>query len=354
MVEEIALETHPLKPYSGENIDEDTDTCYTLGEDEVRKTSKGTHLYKASALLITNSATVHGGIFSIKNKDSKFVTESITLNAKSNIDQHYKKALTFESQKTLEIDEPCILIANRAHENYYHWHINCLPAVTIATELQLPWRFIVPKLNNWQRDSLTILKIPPEKLIELDHHTSLHCQRLYTPTSVFNELRHVGIEILDSLRSLALESIGKVTPRRKVYLERSDSKARTLLNEEELANALQAVGFEIVTASNLSYREQVKLFLETEFLVTCHGAGLTNIAWLPPNASIYEIRPEFWNMKMYRHLAYIRELDYHSYVEEGEPVRGSRWTINDVPAMVYRITEQFATSNPSLWQKSSG
>lgn len=352
MADEITLKALPRKSDLTESMEQNLDALITLGEDEIRNTSKGSHLFMPSCLLTINSGTVYGGIFSVKDRESKFITESITLNGKTKISDHYQKAFTFKAEIENEVDEPCILISNRAHSNYYHWHLNSLPAILIASDLQLPWRFIVPQLNSWQRESLKMFNVPSEKLIELDNRSSLRCPRLYIPTSVFNELRHIGIEILSSFRRLALESIGKVTPHRKIYLARGDSTARILINEKELSDALQNVGFEIVTASELSYREQIKMFLETNFLVTCHGAGLTNIAWLPSDASIFEIRPKFWNMKMYERLANIRELDYHSHIVDGEPIRSSRWQIDDIPAMVRKITAQFASSNAPLWQKS--
>jgi hypothetical protein len=63
---------------------------------------------------------------------------------------------------------------------------------------------------------------------------------------------------------------------RKVFLDRSEKVQRRLTNMNELLPELEKRGFEIVLAENLSYAEQVKLFSEIKYLVTNHGAGITN------------------------------------------------------------------------------
>ena len=42
------------------------------------------------------------------------------------------------------------------------------------------------------------------------------------------------------------------------------------------------MGFETVYTEELSFAEQVRLFSETRCLVSIHGAGLTNLMFMPP------------------------------------------------------------------------
>jgi capsular polysaccharide biosynthesis protein len=41
----------------------------------------------------------------------------------------------------------------------------------------------------------------------------------------------------------------------------------------------------------MSPTEQVRLFSQTDLLVAQHGAGLSNMVWLPKNAAVLEIKP---------------------------------------------------------------
>ncbi|MCL1990429.1 MAG: glycosyltransferase family 61 protein [Defluviitaleaceae bacterium] len=80
----------------------------------------------------------------------------------------------------------------------------------------------------------------------------------------------------------------EVMPFRKVYISRNNSK-RALTNENEIEHVLEAHGFDIIYAERLTFEEQVKLFSETELLVSGHGAGLANILFMQSGTKLIEI-----------------------------------------------------------------
>ena len=53
---------------------------------------------------------------------------------------------------------------------------------------------------------------------------------------------------------------------------------------------LKGKGFEIVYAEHLNLYQQIQLMAETRVLVCLHGAALTNMIFLPPNAAVLELR----------------------------------------------------------------
>jgi len=91
----------------------------------------------------------------------------------------------------------------------------------------------------------------------------------------------------------------QVKPFRKVYISRGKTK-RSLENETELENKLKEQGFEIIYAEDLNFDEQIKLFSETEVLVSSHGAGLANILFMQKGTRLISIfredliYPEFY------------------------------------------------------------
>ncbi len=82
------------------------------------------------------------------------------------------------------------------------------------------------------------------------------------------------------------------TPYRKVWIHRSETGRRHLGNEKEVLDFLNAHGFELLVLENLSLKEQILVMRETKILAGLHGAGLTNLMFLPKGATVLEFMPE--------------------------------------------------------------
>ena len=78
------------------------------------------------------------------------------------------------------------------------------------------------------------------------------------------------------------------TVKSKIYVSRRKS-SRGPTNEPEVENEMKALGFDIVYAEELSFAQQVFTFSNASVLVGPHGAGLTNILFMPENSSLIEI-----------------------------------------------------------------
>lgn len=81
---------------------------------------------------------------------------------------------------------------------------------------------------------------------------------------------------------------------------------RRILNEAEVVKALEgpAVHVTVVDFQLLSFKEQVALLSDTDILLGAHGAGLTNLVFLPPRSAVVEVFPSQDGMlMMYQALA---------------------------------------------------
>jgi len=96
---------------------------------------------------------------------------------------------------------------------------------------------------------------------------------------------------------------------RKIFISRDDAVIRKLTNSEELFVFLK--GWEIVTLSKLTIKEQMKVFAEASHVMSTHGAGLTNLLWCQPGTKVYELGvPEQITKKVYPVLSYCLHLKH--------------------------------------------
>ena len=83
-------------------------------------------------------------------------------------------------------------------------------------------------------------------------------------------------------------SVIKSTPKR-IYITRKNESARRISNENDLFNYLSKIGFEIIDPGNLDFPEQVNYFSNAEWIVSPHGAALSNIVWCNEKVKIVEL-----------------------------------------------------------------
>ena len=76
----------------------------------------------------------------------------------------------------------------------------------------------------------------------------------------------------------------------KVYISRGKARCRKIINEEEVVPLLQELGFQALFFEDYAFEEQVKIMLNARYLVSNHGAGLTNMLFLRPGSSVLELR----------------------------------------------------------------
>ncbi|MGB0084594.1 MAG: glycosyltransferase family 61 protein [Rhodomicrobiaceae bacterium] len=95
-----------------------------------------------------------------------------------------------------------------------------------------------------------------------------------------------------------------------MFFSRGGAKQRKLLNEAELQSIAAAQGFTQFEADPGDHREQVRRFGEADVIIAVHGAGLTNLLFARPGATVVEIFPENCVKSTYLWLARRLELNY--------------------------------------------
>jgi len=192
--------------------------------------------------------------------------------------------------------------------NYYHWLIESLPALRILQE-HIPHLsgVFVPKLSEFHKQSLKKFGVDENKLIPISHDSYYECERMYL--SSFNSGWAMRAWVPGWLKESLLGDCAQCKDER-LYISRSDSGWRKVINEDEVMEILKPAGFRKVVLSGLDILQQAELFNGASAIVSVHGAGLSNLAFCNPGTRLLEVFPPAWTPLCYFHIASLVGVDY--------------------------------------------
>ncbi|HEU4711474.1 MAG TPA: glycosyltransferase family 61 protein [Pyrinomonadaceae bacterium] len=100
---------------------------------------------------------------------------------------------------------------------------------------------------------------------------------------------HFNQDAIRSVRNVLLSAYGS-NGEERLYITRAKAAKRRIVNEDEIAPILGGFGFQTVSAEDMSFEEQVRLCSRARYIVSNHGAGLTNILFMRDGGSVLELR----------------------------------------------------------------
>lgn len=231
-----------------------------------------------------------------------------------------------------ELDEDVILLGGSP--NYYHWLIDNLPRLLHVKPHIGRERLLVPEnLLPFQRRTLELLGYGEDRLIFVGNHECVRASRVLVPSLLaMSTFPHP--EVVKMLRRWFLFKRHPDKPSRRIFVSRADAQSRRLVNEDALWPILSRHGFERVVLGQMSFDEQVRLFAEVDVLLAVHGAGMTNMVFMPPNSRVIEIACAQHPATFFTHLALVSARPYRAISaeavtvgENGNPLGGD-WSLD--------------------------
>jgi len=195
------------------------------------------------------------------------------------------------------IETPCILLGSDA--NYAHWVLRNLLKLSLLERADLPAGLpylVGDNLRPWHRAYLELLGIPEARLLRVPPDEVVVCATLHLPTQLRNHPR-MG-EAIEWLRAKVAPHRVNVAPHSAaapdaadalLYASRREQSNRRLLNEAEVEALLAQRGFRIIVPGEMHVRDQIAAFSRARVVVAPHGAGLANMVFAPPGATLVEI-----------------------------------------------------------------
>lgn len=201
-------------------------------------------------------------------------------------------ATNYLLRRTRNVEEPILWITDDWSNGYFHWLTDVLSRLYVVRDrlpeflLALPWDFAE---RDFVKASLECFGVKSVKFIGKDE--VWFCRKLVMPTHTAPS-GHYNEETIRAVRRHLLQCFGAAPAQTysRVYVSRGRARKRRILNEELVSEVLREFGFETIYAEDHSFAEQVRLCSQARYLVTNHGAGLTNMLFMPQGSGVLELR----------------------------------------------------------------
>jgi hypothetical protein len=211
-------------------------------------------------------------------------------------------------------DEPVAMLSTSAF-NYFHWMHDVLPKIHLLEKAgRGDIKLYLNIENDVQRETLRLLRIRSERIINSADHEFIAAKELVIPNFVGREgaCRVLGRQFRGGrqeiimgnvngwvnaavwtcsfLRECFLETMNRTPNGLRICISRRDaSKKRGIKAEEAFTERIQSYGFKTITLTGMKFSEQVDLFRNAEVVLAPHGAGLANIVFCAPGARCLEL-----------------------------------------------------------------
>ena len=242
--------------------------------------------------------------------------------------RHSLLAGTTKLPPVKRIEGTVAAIAGLSNDVYFHWMFDVLPRIQLLKDSGFSFEeidgLLVSNRLPFQQETLGLLGIPNEQLIDSDTGYHIQAKRLIVP-SFAGTVSWMPRWACDFLRELFLKPDRPAEDRghQRLYIRRDRASHRRLINEVELIAALEQQGFYSVALEALSVQEQANLFAQAEVIVAPHGGGLTNLVFCQPNTRVIEIFSPFYVYPCYWLVSNLLGLQY-AYLR-GNPFGSDRF-----------------------------
>jgi len=115
---------------------------------------------------------------------------------------------------------------------------------------------------------------------------------------------------------------------KKIYISRRKARMRKVINEHEVIHLLTRYGFEIHCMEDYDFKKQTELMQEASHLFGIHGAGLTNMIFMPKGGKILELRNQESSNNCFYCLASELHHDYYYLLCKGNSQNTQKANIN--------------------------
>jgi capsular polysaccharide biosynthesis protein len=212
------------------------------------------------------------------------------------------------------------VLANRGNNIFGHWFLLVISGLYDLSHLPKPIKFHTAVELDFQRETLALLKPDFEFVENIDgytiiHHDGAQCIMNYAVDDHYYHFLREQILVKKGLES-------KIKPFRRIYISRSKShlvtypigaKRRQLVNEHILTDMLKARGFECIYLEDYSLVDKIRIFQESDVIVTPNGGALICCYFANKNTKIISITCPNPAELHYYHMCKVLSIPFYFY-----------------------------------------
>tara|TARA_B100000989_G_scaffold49689_1_gene32691 strand:+ start:3110 stop:4168 length:1059 start_codon:yes stop_codon:yes gene_type:complete len=253
---------------------------------------------------------IQGRIFTDCNTNVAYISKGNVLTNFS-YQQNKDKISSIKYNSVLKSNTPKIkkkisgkvfsLVQGASGNNYWHWLFDLLPKIEILyTNNRINYfdYYYVPRLNNYIIDTLKIYGIRQNQLINSQEFKHIETESLYFLENIYfkigdfqSQFVNIPLNIVKSIRKRFLKYKSKKIFKKKIFIDRSDSKFThyQFYENQKIIKKLKAKNFGIFKLTKLNIFDQISLFNSSKLVIGLHGAGFANVIFCKKKTKIYEI-----------------------------------------------------------------
>ena len=229
-------------------------------------------------------------------------------------------------KKKIKVSVLCMVQGISAEINYFHWMFDILPRIKLIKKiinLKNIDYFYFPELKKWQKDTLSIFKIPKNKFINSKKYRHIEADLIfatshpwYTKGHMVSESKNLPTWDINWVANTFLRYKKKTLCNKKIFIDRSESvfKHCQIINNDEVKRNLIKMGFSIHETGKMSFFEQIYLFNNAKVIVGAHGAAFTNLVFCKPKTKIIEIIPKSHPNTVNKKISKVKNLNYFRFI----------------------------------------
>ncbi len=214
--------------------------------------------------------------------------------------------VTFISEK-----ESYVTIINEWTNNYFHWFTEAIPKLICLMDNEKKPLILLP-VNyqfGYQTRSLDMMSFS----YKFFSGNLVICKNIFLPFRLApSSAQYNPAAMKQMVHKLKTGVNLDFEMGNKIYVTRTKAKKRKIVNEVDVIILMKELDFKVIDFEDYNLDEQISIMHHTQILVSMHGAGLTNMIFCNPHASVLEISLQNQIMdKCYFNLANAMELKYY-------------------------------------------
>jgi capsular polysaccharide biosynthesis protein len=183
---------------------------------------------------------------------------------------------------------------------YFHWLCDVLPKLYVISMKFKGSNILLSeeyKKLEFAEQSLQVFNDVHISYVADKEATTVPYLRLISPiapTGNFNEeiIHGIRFKLLNALRANNPYDASQKIYEKWVYISRAKSSRRRIVNEVAVLDTIKIFGYQITYMEDLPFWDQLELMQHSKILIGLHGAGLTNMLFMPTSSVVIEIRIE--------------------------------------------------------------